>query len=125
MLTSAQIAKAKLFTPYIERDHRHEHDDCIRIAYEWLDAQTKTKGIVQQTRPLKHIIQKWGGRYVSQSDVEVAAHMHPDIIGTYPRYNISARLVQPRETRLAGISEAKTQDYTMRKPELTYTSKEA
>ncbi|ESX80268.1 hypothetical protein X759_14130 [Mesorhizobium sp. LSHC420B00] len=125
MLSSEQIAKAKLSTPYgLKEGSHHEHDDCIRIAYEWLDAQMKTKGVVQRSRALKHMIEKWGGRYVSQSDVEVAAHIHPEIFGAYPRYNISARLVQPNDARLEGISEAKTQDYSMRQPELTYKSKE-
>lgn len=126
MLTPEQIAEAKRSTPYAlpAKERLHEHDDCVRIAYEWLDAQAKTKGIVQQGRAIKHMVEKWGGRYVSQSDVEVAAHLHPSIHGRYPRFNISARLVLPNDRRLEGIGQAKTQDYKIRDPELTYKSKE-
>jgi hypothetical protein len=46
------------------------------------------------------------GVVVSTSDVEVAALMHPDIIGEYPYFNISARLVRPSQSRLEGIGEA-------------------
>lgn len=37
--------------------------------------------------------------------------MHPDIIGKYPHFNISARLVEPSQRRLTDISEAKTQEH--------------
>jgi hypothetical protein len=104
MLSSKEIENAKKRTSYgIEKVH-HEHDDCIRIAYEWLDGQTTTKGIMRRARPLKHDIEKWGGRYVSQSDVEVAAELHPKIRGHYPYFNISARLVRPSDARLAGLA---------------------
>jgi len=43
------------------------------IVSEWLDAQVKTKNRRMTHNPIKHIIEKWSGRYVSQSDVEVAA----------------------------------------------------
>ncbi|TPI80435.1 hypothetical protein [Mesorhizobium sp. B2-8-9] len=124
MLTSEAIAKAKLNTPYGTKDRFHEHDDCIRIAYEWLDAQKKIQGPTPKTRPLKHLIEQWAGRYVSQNDVEVAANMHPEIFGTYPHFNISARLIEPSPSRLVGIAEAHTQSYKSRKPELTYALKE-
>jgi hypothetical protein len=78
---------------------------------QWLDAQPKTKGVTRAARPLKHIIEKWGGRYVSQNDVEVAAQLHPEVRGQYPFYNISRLLVLPSYARLAGLSQAKTQDY--------------
>jgi hypothetical protein len=42
MLTDQQIDAAKAATPYSPGESRlHEHRDCIRFAYEWLDAQTK------------------------------------------------------------------------------------
>lgn len=91
MLTDDAIESAKALTKYSTPGYKlHEHNDCIRMAYEWLDAQKKTKSSTKQTNPLKHIIEKWSGRYVSQSDVEVAAFMHPEIHGTYPYFNISA-----------------------------------
>lgn len=111
MLTTEQIDAAKKRTKYGLKEQLHQHDDCIRIAYEWLDAQPKTKGVVQRARPLKHLIENWAGRYVSMSDVEVAAELHPDIIGEYPRFNISARLIYPSDGRLSGIDEAKKHGY--------------
>ena len=105
MLTAEQIAYGKTNAP-VREERLHEHDDCIRIAYEWLDAQVKTKHPVQRTRALKHIIEKWGGRYISQTDVEVAAWLHHDIIGQYPRYNVSMRMTCPSDRRLESFGEA-------------------
>ena len=73
---------------------------------------------------LKHIIEAWGGRYVSTSDVEVAATLHPEIRGTYPHFNISARLTEPSKNRLAGISEAFKHDYNARHDPKTYSVQE-
>ncbi|MAD43535.1 MAG: hypothetical protein CMH98_00895 [Oceanospirillaceae bacterium] len=112
MLTDERIEYGKANMEYsLEADVVHEHDDCIRMAYEWLDAQKKIKNPTAKIQPLKHIIEKWAGRYISTSDVEVAAFLHPEIHGTYPYFNISARLTQPSDSRLDGISEALTQDY--------------
>ena len=47
--------------------------------------------------------------YVSRSDVEVAATLHPKIIGEYPFYNISARLTEPSTGRLMNISKVDSQ----------------
>jgi hypothetical protein len=88
----------------------HESYDCIRIAYEWLDAQARTQTCQQSSEPLKHIIEAWGRRYLSQSDVEVAAQLHPDIQGEYPSYNISRRFIRPSRGRLDSIREANSQD---------------
>jgi hypothetical protein len=107
-LTDEQIEEAKARTEYGQPEPLHQHNDCIRIAYEWLDAQQTISAAQKQGFALKHLIEKWGGRYVSQSDVEVAAYMHPNIRGTYPHYNISARLTLPAEDRLDGIGEALT-----------------
>lgn len=106
MLTDAQIQKA--IEELALSGASHEHPDCVRIAYEWLDAQKKLKHPRQYSVDLKHIIEAWGGRYVSQSDVKVAAHLHPEIVGEYSRYNISARLVKPSTDRLKGIGQALT-----------------
>jgi hypothetical protein len=105
MLTDDEIDAAKVRTAYGDKAH-HEHPDCIRMAYEWLDAQPKTKRPIPTPFALKHIIEAWAGRYVSQTDVEVAAEMHPDIIGRYPYFNISKRMVLPNAGRLDGIDEA-------------------
>lgn len=83
----------------------HQHHDCIRLAYTWLDAQKKTKSVCHQV-DLKHIIENWAGRYVSSSDVLVAASLHPDIMGSYPRFNISKIFTHPSSFRRLGIGEA-------------------
>lgn len=122
MLTDAQIEKAK--KEVAARDPHYEHNDCVRIAYEWLDAQKKLKHPRRSSRPLKHIIEKWGGRYVSRSDVEIAAHIHNEIIGEYPNFNISARLVEPSAERLKGIGEALSHGPSRWYSDTTYKDKE-
>lgn len=107
MITSEQIQKAKL--ELVLMDSNHQHDDCIRIAYEWLDAQKKTKKPRDVPHMLKSLIERWAGRYVSVSDVKIAAHLHPAIVGEYPLYNIGSRLTEPSQKRLENISEANTQ----------------
>lgn len=108
-ITSEQIQKAKdEITLYNDKDF--EHDDCIRIAYEWLDAQNKTQNIRKTSNSIKHLIEKWGGRYVSQSDVEVAAHLHTEVVGKYPLYNLSSGLTEPKKSRLNSIDQAFSQD---------------
>jgi len=64
-------------------------------------------------RLIKHLIEEWAGRYVSQSDVEAAAELRPKIRGKYPRFNISRHLVLPSNVRLANIQLAKTQNYEL------------
>lgn len=123
MLTDKQIEQAKKTTQYsLGDDIVHEHNDCIRMAYEWLDAQKKIKGPTSRTYAIKHMIERWCGRYISRSDVDVAAHMHPEIHGQYPHFNFSARLTRPSKVRLTGISEAFTQGYhTYDSDHYTYT----
>jgi hypothetical protein len=111
MFSSILINKVKLETKYTGGEILHEHDDCIRMAYEWLDAQKKTIGVSKKIFAIKHIIEKWSGRYISQSDVDVAAHIHPEVKGYYPYFNISSRLTLPNIDRLKGILQAHTQDY--------------
>ncbi|MEB3249973.1 MAG: hypothetical protein VKK07_11570 [Merismopediaceae bacterium] len=121
MLSDTEIESAKKRTKYsLKEAPHHEHNDCIRIAYEWLDAQVKTKGPIKKAYALKHIIEKWGGRYVSRSDVDVAAELHPDIYGTYPYFNISSRLTNPSQKRLDGIAQAFTQNYSEQSSSVTY-----
>jgi hypothetical protein len=125
VLTDEQIEEAKKHTKYTTEHVLHEHNDCIRIAYEWLDAQRATVRPTKRPCALKHLIEQWGARYISQSDVEVAAHMHPRIKGGYPLYNISTKLIWPAEDRLTGIGEAYSQpSYRERQMAETYTSKE-
>lgn len=114
MQSDTEIESAKRKTKYSLDEPHHEHNDCIRIAYQWLDAQKKIKTPTTITYPLKHFIEKWAGRYVSATDVEVAAQMHPDIKGVYPHFNISGRLTEPSKERLTGISEAFKHSYRER-----------
>lgn len=108
MLTDQEIQQA-INTVSIGPNNLHEHPDCVRIAYTWLDAQKKIQSACRQSYPLKHYIEKWAGRYVSESDVKVAAYLHPEVKGKYPNYNISSNLIEPQRSRLFGISEAMTQ----------------
>lgn len=108
MLTDSEIEAAKKMANL--KDPYFEHNDCIRIAYEWFDAQRLILSSGKR-RAYKHIIERWGGRYVSRSDVEIAASLHPEIKGQYPNYNISARLTYPKVSRLKGIGEALTHHY--------------
>lgn len=104
MLTDQEIQQAiDKISPY---PSTHQHPDCVRIAYAWLDAQKKIQTINNKPHALKHTIENWAGRYVSLSDVEVAAYLHPEIKGTYPNYNISSKLTEPCRDRLTNISEA-------------------
>ncbi|XQU09213.1 hypothetical protein P4544_05405 [Halomonas sp. LY9] len=106
MISKEEISSAKLRTKYSLDSQLHQHDDCVRIAYEWLDAQKKIKNSAKKPFGLKHLIENWAGRYVSNSDVCVAAELHPDIDGKYPFFNISSRLTEPSLQRLNGIGEA-------------------
>lgn len=105
MLSSQQIEDAKGRTFHTLPNVPYGNHDSVRIAYEWLDAQTKTKRPVRLARPLKHIIEAWGGAYVSWTDVEVAAQML-GLRGRYPYFNISARLTEPHPRRMKDIATA-------------------
>lgn len=111
MLSDAEIERAKKNTKYSLNGIHHEHNDCIRMAYEWLDAQKKIKNPTTETYALKHLIERWAGRYISRSDVDVAATMHPKIHGRYPHFNISTRMTEPSTERLKSISEAFKHSY--------------
>ncbi|WP_215757259.1 hypothetical protein, partial [Gluconobacter sp. P5H9_a] len=125
VLTDKEINDAKIGFKYQHpSDILHEHEDCIRMAYEWLDAQTTIKTKPKHSRALKHIIEKWAGRYISQSDVEIAAYLHPKITGKYPNFNLSAKFTRPLDSRLNGIGQAFTQDYRDRFDPKVYSKSE-
>lgn len=126
MLSDKEIEIAKSGTKYSSKPPLHQHNDCIRIAYEWLDAQAKIGSPTKAANPLKHLIERWAGRYVSTNDVEVAACLHPDISGNYPHYNISARLTEPSTDRLSNISESgKQASYNESHDPTAYQTKES
>lgn len=85
-------------------EHGHDHLDCIRIAYAWLDAQKLTKK--PNTFPTKGLIRSWALRFITYSDIYVAAFMHPDIKISGKKLNISRRYVMPLKSRLDTIGEA-------------------
>lgn len=115
MLTDERIQAAKTTTLYSSSERPlHEHNDCIRFAYEWLDAQVKTKGKLKTPLQIKHLIERWAGRYVSTADVDVAASLHPDVQGQYPYFNISSRLTNPSAARISMLGQAFTQDQNER-----------
>ncbi len=51
------------------------------------------------------MIVDWSGREVSQTEIEIAADLHPVIKGEYPYYNLRSELTFPSAERLRGISE--------------------
>jgi hypothetical protein len=113
-ITSEMIAEAKAKTRYGNKKCGvlHEHDDCIRMAYEWLDAQKNTK-VANTGYSLKGYIERWCGRYVSSSDVDIAITLHPRFfaMGYYGICNLSRRHIEPDIKRLEGIVEAFKHDY--------------
>ncbi|MDI2110468.1 MULTISPECIES: hypothetical protein [Bradyrhizobium] len=52
-LTAAEIADAKKRVKYQHGNVEDEHDDCVRIAYQWLDAQIMTKRMLGRSYPLR------------------------------------------------------------------------
>jgi hypothetical protein len=124
LITAREIAEAKARTQYTNRNPLHEDDDCIRMAYQWLDAQIRLKMPRKHHLALKHCVEHWAERYVSQSDVEVAAAMH-GLSGRYPYYNYSAQLVWPSPRRLEGILQARTmKNYRQHDPLRDYNWRE-
>ena len=86
---------------------QHEHNDCIRMAYEWLDAQKTTR--TKRSDDWKHLVEFWCGRSITPDDLKIAAHLHPKIERQGDELNIGKRMTLPSFERLIGISEAKTQ----------------
>lgn len=97
-----ETAKTKAF--YSSKTPHHEHNDCIRAAYEWFEAQEILKGTSPKKLPveLDVIIENWAKLPISISDIEVVVAIHPAlrVLGGYPNYNISTNLVEPSFHRL-------------------------
>jgi hypothetical protein len=106
----AQAIKQLKSMGFYRGDFFNESPNSVKIAFAWLDAQNTVKhgcGLFAT----KHLIEAWGGRYVSTSDTITAAFLHPRISGSYPSFNLSKRLIFPCYARLNGIAEAFTQGY--------------
>jgi hypothetical protein len=116
-ITDEQIEIAKRETEY-GIPALHGHNDGIRAAYAFLDAQKIIKNPTGKNRALKHIIEKWAGFHISISDVEVAAQLHPDIYGTHPYYNIHGNLVHPAGCRLVGLVQHRDREPVLQKDAL-------
>jgi hypothetical protein len=114
MLTDKQIEEAKKRALYQQeygtpRTTPDDHNDSVRIAYEWLDAQRKMKKA--SCWPCKHIVEGWGKRHIPWFAVAVAAELHPKVFGAYPFLNIAKQLVLPSTKRLEGIGQAGRDHY--------------
>lgn len=119
ILTDQEIEKAKQEIINIRDGISHRHNDCVRIAYEWLNAQKKRKSIsMSYGSHIKGMIKMWAKRFVGIDDVLVAAHLHPEIIicirCANPRFNLSLKYTIPSYDRLYGIGEANKHNYTER-----------
>lgn len=78
--SDTEILISKLNNPYTLKSNAYQHNDCIRIAYIWLDHQKVTKRPRFTASSIKHDIERWAQRYISSTTLLLAAHMHPDII---------------------------------------------
>lgn len=123
LLTDTDIAIAVKALPN-KFGLNHESPDSVRISVEWLSAQRRTSTMPVEMHNLKHLIENWGGRYVSRGDVQVAALLL-DIKGIYPSlYLDMGNLVLPDKRRLAHISEAHSQKrYRNRADDLEFVYK--
>ena len=108
MLTDEQIKSAiDEMGIYFGADEPYDH---IRMAYEWLDAQEKTKRVMSKSvmfnselpTPRQMCID-WCGWFMCENAFAIAAYMHPEIKGEYPRFNISSKYTLPRIERINGM----------------------
>lgn len=110
-LSDAEIDEAKKQHQYVRKTSYHCHNDCIRIAYQFFDAQKIIKNPTTLCFDFKRMIKVWAGCYVTFADVEIAAVLHPRVIGKFPYYNISCAFIEPSTRRLQGIQRAFTIPY--------------
>lgn len=106
MLSDDIIELAKASANYAGFVPVHQNNDCIRIAYAWLDAQIKTPGLREVPVSQRGLIRAWGGALVMYADIIVAAEIHPAIKGVYPNLNVAEQLTLPLPSRLAHIPGA-------------------
>ena len=89
-------------------------DEKTRIAYEWLDAQHTLDRSISQKTDLQKLISTWGGKRIDIEYIDRAAHLHDQITGQYPKYNINYRFVLPSAERLRLLVQADRQASNMR-----------
>ena len=103
VLSVEAIAFAKQRANYAAFVPVHHNDDCIRIAYAWLDAQIKSSSLSEVPVSQRGLIRSWGGALVMYGDIIVAAELHPEVFGIYPLLNLSNELTYPDPARLTTI----------------------
>jgi hypothetical protein len=87
--------------------------DCVRIAYQFLDAQKKIKNPTVSRVPIKSAMKDWSGFYVSGSAIDLAISLHPELVGDHLCLNIPrSQWVIPDRARLAGVMQAGATGYT-------------
>ena len=86
----------------------------VRMAYSWLDAQRRAKGLTQTYLPLKHMIEAWANFYIPAQAVCIAVNLHPDFFGKkYPHFNLKKdRIIRPDRKRLEGIPGVGSHNYS-------------
>ena len=110
MITAEQIDKVRkeVSAPGLSQTN----DDNIRIAYEWLDAQEWTTISGGGKIKVKRLISKWGGREISQKEIDMAVALISERAGHTPQDTMNPRLTFPSAERLRGIAGALKADYT-------------
>ena len=73
----------------------HCYNDNIQIAYQFFDAQKTIKSPTTLCFDFKRLIKVWAGCHVTFADVELAAFLHPKIIGRFP-----LRISRPYQKRI-------------------------
>ena len=106
VLSDEAIAFAKQRANYAGFVPVHHNNDCIRIAYVWLDAQIKSSSLFEVPVSQRGLIRSWGGALVMYGDIIVAAELHPEVFGVYPLLNLSRELTYPDPARFANIAGA-------------------
>ncbi len=108
--TDENIEWAKSQHQYAVQSY-HSHNDKIRIVYQLFDAQSFIKNPTTLCMDFKRLSKVWGGCHVTMADIELAAFLHPKVIGKYPYYNIRKDFTVPCLTRIKKLGCANTVPY--------------
>ena len=111
MITTKQLKRAR---EELQKTTSKDVDEKLLIAYEWLDAQQKIDRATSLRTNLQQLISTWGGKSIDVDDIDLAAHLHDEITGKYPNYNINYRFVLPAAERLRGLGSAYEQENALR-----------
>lgn len=75
----------------------------VRVACNWLDAQSLDDDNHSARYDLEEIISDWCGIPVPAFCIIIAAELLPDVKGEYPCYNLCSTLITPSVCRLDGL----------------------